>query len=271
MSAPRTVRLLGDADRGDLEAFLRARPLDPHLLADLRSFIWNESRWWGLEENGSLEAVSCLIEGALPIPVLCAVSYEGDPLMKVLFETIEPDLPDHMLVQSPCGLDTILPHHVRRMSQPQIKMVLSQLQVGDNEIVRLGMDDMNAIQNFLDTAYRDDEEDTRFFEPYMIEAWPHVACLKSGTMVAFGGTHIFCKETGAAAIGNIVTHPASRGQGLASRITRRLCAELQREGATCIGLNVDAGNLAAQGVYYKVGFHEVWQFEEYLASRTSAL
>ena len=262
-----SVRLLAQTDKRTIETFLRTRPADPHLLADLESFIWDQSRWWGLGEDENLRALVCLIEGPLPIPILCAIAHEGDPFMARLLNVLEPRLPPRMLVQSPVGMASALPNHSREMSEPQLKMVLAGKQDFDDEVVRLGMEDMDEITKFLSTAYREDEPDTRFFEPYMLEAWPHVGHFRSGTMLAFGGTHIFSKLTGAACIGNIVTHPTIRGQGLGSRITRSLCAALQNEGATCIGLNVDANNYAAKKVYKRVGFSEVWQFDEFLATR----
>ncbi len=64
-----------------------------------------------------------------------------------------------------------------------------------------------------------------------------------------------------AALGNIATDPALRGQGLAHRATAQLCHTLLATVET-IGLNVKADNAAAIACYRKLGFDVAAEYEE---------
>jgi ribosomal protein S18 acetylase RimI-like enzyme len=65
-----------------------------------------------------------------------------------------------------------------------------------------------------------------------------------------------------AALGNIVTHPACRGQGLARAATAGLCRSL-RESVDHIGLNVAADNVAAIRCYERLGFATIGHYGEF--------
>ena len=57
-----------------------------------------------------------------------------------------------------------------------------------------------------------------------------------------------------AVLGNIVTHPDHRGQGLSTACTARLCTRLFDEGIEMLALNVRRQNRSAVRVYEKLGF-----------------
>ncbi len=66
-----------------------------------------------------------------------------------------------------------------------------------------------------------------------------------------------------AALGNVATDPALRGQGLAQQATAQLCRSLFATVST-IGLNVKADNVAAIACYRKLGFEVAAEYEESL-------
>ena len=73
---------------------------------------------------------------------------------------------------------------------------------------------------------------------------------------------MFSRHYGVTALGNIATHPAFRGQGLATRTCAKLMQALQQEGVTHVGLNVRADNAAAIACYQRLGFAIVAEYCE---------
>jgi RimJ/RimL family protein N-acetyltransferase len=106
------------------------------------------------------------------------------------------------------------------------------------------------------------------FDPYQLDdgVFFGVRDERDG-LVAVGGTHIIDRETGAAAIGNMYTHPAHRGRGCAGAILAAIVGELQRTGIGRVMLNVDQSNSAAQRLYERHGFRIHLPYVEGIGSR----
>ena len=64
-------------------------------------------------------------------------------------------------------------------------------------------------------------------------------------LVSVAGTHIVSDNERIAALGNVMTHPDYRGQGLATVATSAVCEELLDRGMELIGLSVSRSNEAA--------------------------
>ena len=90
---------------------------------------------------------------------------------------------------------------------------------------------------------------------------------QDGQLVATAGTHLVSDTYSVAAVGNVMTHPALRGRGYATRATGAVCAELVRRGIGTIVLNVGQDNPAAVRVYEKLGFARHCAFYEGLVER----
>ncbi|GIW05369.1 MAG: hypothetical protein KatS3mg060_0174 [Dehalococcoidia bacterium] len=89
---------------------------------------------------------------------------------------------------------------------------------------------------------------------------------EDGRLVSVAGTHFINPSERIGAVGNVFTHPAYRGRGLATRVTSAVTmAILDR--CRDIVLNVSAGNAPAQAAYRKLGFREATRFVEVLAVR----
>ena len=86
-------------------------------------------------------------------------------------------------------------------------------------------------------------------------------------LVSVAGTHIVSECERIAALGNVMTHPAYRGRGLATMTTGAVCEELLDRGIELIGLSVSRSNEAAIRVYEKIGFKRHVPFYEGTASR----
>ena len=86
-------------------------------------------------------------------------------------------------------------------------------------------------------------------------------------LVSVAGTHIVSDQERIAALGNVMTHPDYRGQGLATIATDAVCKELLDRGIELIGLSVSRSNEAAIRVYEKIGFKRHVPFYEGTAIR----
>ena len=93
------------------------------------------------------------------------------------------------------------------------------------------------------------------FEPYQAEDGVFYGVEDAhGELVAVGGTHVADWQAGVAAIGNMYTHPAQRGQGFGGAVLRAILADLAAGGVSNIILNVDQRNGAAKRLYERHGF-----------------
>jgi predicted GNAT family acetyltransferase len=86
---------------------------------------------------------------------------------------------------------------------------------------------------------------------------------RGDALVSVAGVHVYSREYRVAALGNITTRPDSRGQGLATIVTARLCQELLSAGIEHVGLNVRADNRSAVACYERIGFQRVADYGEY--------
>src|SRR5262249_54072458 len=102
-----------------------------------------------------------------------------------------------------------------------------------------------------------------FFVPRMLETGCYFGIRRGGALVSVAGVHVYSPEYKVAALGNIATRPAFRGQGVATAVTTRLCQELRRAGIEHIGLNVNVDNRAALACYEKIGFRRIANYGEY--------
>ncbi len=86
-------------------------------------------------------------------------------------------------------------------------------------------------------------------------------------IVAAAGTHLVSPEYGVAAVGNVFTHPAHRGQGHATAATSAVVSALLHDGIEDIVLNVSRANRAALHLYEQLGFERYCPFVEGTATR----
>ena len=74
-------------------------------------------------------------------------------------------------------------------------------------------------------------------------------------LVAVAGTHVVSPEAGIAVVGNVFTHPAYRGGGLATQVTSAVTEELlTRHGCRSVVLTVNPMNTPAVQAYTHLGF-----------------
>ena len=105
------------------------------------------------------------------------------------------------------------------------------------------------------------------FRPRSLELGVFCGVFDGDRLVSVAGTHVVSDNEHIAALGNVMTHPAYRGQGLATAATSAVCEELLNRGSEMIGLSVSRSNEAAIRVYEKIGFKRRVPFYEGTAAR----
>ena len=75
-----------------------------------------------------------------------------------------------------------------------------------------------------------------------------------GRLVSVAGTHIVAPNMAVGVVGNVFTHPAHRGRGLATAVTSRVTAALLDGGCALVALTVDPANTPAVRAYRRLGY-----------------
>lgn len=185
----------------------------------------------------------------------------------VLFAAGAPEEARRLLAQLPPGryLFTLMPTH-RALLEERIldshetimwRMVLRpeafdpSLALGAKP---LSMEDLPDLEALFGTG--PDRPDA--FHPGQLADQAFFGIRHETELVSVAGTHVVSAGRGVAAVGNVFTHPAHRGRGLATRTTAAVVqALLQRHGLQTIVLNVARDNAPAIRCYERLGF---WPF-----------
>jgi ribosomal protein S18 acetylase RimI-like enzyme len=109
---------------------------------------------------------------------------------------------------------------------------------------------------------RESGEEPDFFMRSQLQDGTFYGIRTGGLLVAAGGTHLYSRDESAGAIGNVYTHRAHRGRGLASAVTSAVARELIERGTRIIALNVRSENHGAIRVYERLGFQLHTRFFE---------
>lgn len=262
-------------DRERIEAFLRSdTAAHVYPIADLDEGFWPDTRWFGGFEDGELQSLCLLLDG-LALPILYAVCPAGhDPTRRVL-EAIRDELPARLFYNLGPGLEPALAARFRLEPHGRYwKMHLegpgacAGREIQDVE--PLGADDFDELRGFLEQdAYLAHELGGLFFERRMLDTGCYRAIRRQGRIVAAGGVHVHSKRYGVAAIGNVVTRPDLRRQGLARKVSAAVVLGLR--GIETIGLNVKHDNEPALRCYRRLGFRKVCPYEEGVAILDSSM
>lgn len=240
------------SDVAELRAALSRDPVAAaYQIADLDSEYSRFCRWFGAgPEGGELDAV-VLLYTALSMPVV--LTYGTQRGVEAIFDTFHTDVPGRMLIHmQPDHLDGVHAHFHCEDLRPMLRMGMRREDFkrahSSVEVQALRVRDIGEIID-LYRFYPDN-----FFEPAQIESGHYYGVRRDGRLVSVAGIHVFSPEAKVACLGNIVTHPDYRGQGLSSACTCHLCGQLIDEGAEVFALNVARHNRSAVRVYRKLGF-----------------
>lgn len=249
-------------DRRTIECLLRPETaLHLYELGDLAEPHWPRTKWYGAEKEGRVESLVMLYDME-PAPVFFVMEDKG-AATRWLINTLAPDLPPHLYVQA---AESLMPTFdrcfVASIGTPQMRMILKDFKPAaksSHEVRMLGANDLASLEAFYGEAY-----EGHWFAAEMLATGCFFGAFAASQLVSVAGTHILAAASGIAALGNIATAPAHRGQGLAQAVTSALCAELQPKIPT-IGLNVRIDNHTAVRCYKNLGFVDVACFHELYA------
>lgn len=238
-------------DRDELHDFLVANKLENvYLLGDLRPDYFPFCEWYGARRGDELEALLVHYEG-LSLPAVRAVGsrtgldsvfLQGHDFLPGRFHFHVMDR-DVSLVGSQFELSQL-----QRMQRMGLHRDNYRSPGRDSRVRRLGHRDTAAIMALYE-HYPDN-----LFEPTQLETGLYFGVDgPNGRLLSIAGVHVVSQTYDVAAIGNLVTHPDARGEGLASACTGRLLDELF-ERVSQVALNVREDNAPAIGVYDNFGF-----------------
>ena len=239
------------SDREELRTFLRRdRLANAYLLGNLDPSYFQFCRWYGSRSDDGELSNLMLVYLGLSLPVVF-MSGNGDGLEKFLRESrdIVPDrFHFHVLEEQMPALQSVYP---TSGAAAMIRMGLEREDFEgveqDDRVERLGHRDTAAIMELYE-HYPDN-----FFEPYQLESGLYFGIRGEDRLVSMGGVHVVSEEHDVAVIGNLVTHSAHRGEGLATAVTARLVEELF-DRVSLLALNVGRENAPAVQLYENFGF-----------------
>jgi ribosomal protein S18 acetylase RimI-like enzyme len=105
------------------------------------------------------------------------------------------------------------------------------------------------------------------FAPEMLADGYYYGIFDGTKLVAAAGTHLVARPSRIAAVGNVVTDPASRRRGFAKLATSAVTQTLLDEDFAMVVLNVQQSNTAAVSAYKRLGYQITCEFIEGLAVR----
>jgi ribosomal protein S18 acetylase RimI-like enzyme len=249
-------------DRDTIAAWLRRDPL-LHLYAigDLDDFFWPYTNWYALAEGDHIRQVILCYTGA-PLLILHALTGESPGEMRALLRSIMRLLPSRIYTHLSADLIDVFAgdYHIEPHGAYD-KMALTDLArldvVDTSAVARLAPADLAEVTALYDAAYPG-----HWFDPRMLETGHYYGVRQAGALLSVAGVHVYSPRYRVAALGNITTHPAARGRGLATLATAKLCQELLRS-VDQIGLNVRADNASAIACYTRLGFTKIGEYGEY--------
>lgn len=250
-------------DKDEIAAFLR-RDAARHVygIGDLDDFFWPYTTWYAHKDGEQITQI-VLIYAGTDLPVLLAIAEEPADSMRTLLRALMHLLPRRFYTHLSEGLESafaddyaIEPHGMYHKMALVDRARLAA--VDTSATIRLAGADLPELGAFYEASYPGN-----WFDPRMLETGHYYGLRQDGKLVSVAGVHVYSPRYRVAALGNITTHPAFRGRGLAQVVTGRLCQSLL-ESVDLIGLNVSADNAAAIACYERLGFEQVARYGEYM-------
>jgi len=254
------MNLIKLTDPTQIRSFLDTdRAWADYALGDLEPELFQQTEWYGAEEQGALVAVAMIYHGLQP--PICFLM--GDECGIDLILELAVRLPEIGLSVRDEHLPVLEKHYRDNGTCPMWKMALEAADfrsvAGDAiELTLADVPDLWALYAFGGGDA---------FSPKEITRGVFCGVRRAGRLIAVAGTHVVSDNGRIAALGNVMTHPDWRGRGLASMATSAVVARLIDRGVSTIGLSVSRENAAAIRVYEKLGFKKHVAFHEGKAVR----
>jgi ribosomal protein S18 acetylase RimI-like enzyme len=143
----------------------------------------------------------------------------------------------------------------------------------NNIIIPLDISHSAQIQELIQAAAAADSRELSdvAFSPDMLASGTYAGIFASqDRLIVVAGTHLIARRVCIAAVGNVVTHPDHRRQGLGTLVCHYVTRALLEDGFERVVLNVRQGNEPAIRIYQKLGYKMTDKFVEGMAIRARA-
>lgn len=229
-------------------------------IGDLDPQQWPYTTWYTLAEGEEILEIALLYRG-FSLPVLLAFSSTPERMAEWL-STISHLLPRNGYAHLSVGVEMAF----QKVSPLTAHGLHLKLALRDparlaafvtTGVTRLRREDALALRQLYAASYPGN-----YFDESALEIGPFYGIWQDTRLICAAGIHIFSRQYGVAALGNIATHPEYRRQGLAMRTCARLLRKLQ-ESAAHIGLNVRADNAGAIACYQHLVFELNGEYGEF--------
>jgi len=250
-------------DKEEIRAFFSQNiPLHLYEIGDLDEFFWPYTTWHALKDTDGLKAV-VLLYTETSLPVLLALA-EEPAYTRELLQSIIPLLPGRYYAHLSPGLEDVFQGSRKLVSHGRhYKMALTRTELLDavdvSRVIPLSLTDMEDLARLYEQSYPGN-----WFVPRMLETNQYFGIHGPRGLVSVAGIHVYSPTYKVAVLGNITTHPDSRGQGLGKAVTAKLCLSLL-ETVEHVGLNVKVDNEESIRCYRKLGFEVIGTYEEWTA------
>jgi GNAT superfamily N-acetyltransferase len=250
-------RILGFLETDRLYAAYAIGDLEPELFA--------QCEWAGAEKDGRLQALGLHFRGLEP----AAYFLMGDPdgVRRILREVLHPQRvsltcrAEHVTAAGESYAWEGEPCSMWRMA-----LRSREIPAGGQACVRMTAGHAPRIRELVVRGA------VSGFAAAQIEQGVFFGIFERDLLVSVAGTHLVSPRYSVAGVGNIVTRPERRGQGLGRAAVSAVLAELVRIGIRDIVLNVRQDNAPAIRLYEKLGFERYCGFlEGPAASRSTGL
>jgi ribosomal protein S18 acetylase RimI-like enzyme len=266
------MRVIGLRRPDRIRAFLKIdRFFADYALGDLDPKHFQFTEWFGAEEDRELRAIVMLYHDLQP-PILFAT---GEPrgieaILDRMARPLQIELSireEHLPVVEKyyrTGIISMLKMALLRENRNRVSPAAMELETSRRIPVSVTRLDVSHMPQ-LEALYAFGGGDA--FRQRSLELGVFYGVFDGNRLVSVAGTHIVSDQERIAALGNVMTHPEYRGQGLATIATNTVCEELLDRGSEMIGLSVSRSNEAAIRVYEKIGFKRRVPFYEGTAIR----
>ncbi|WP_405089476.1 GNAT family N-acetyltransferase [Micromonospora sp. NBC_01392] len=248
-------------DRAVLAGLLGRDPvLHAYQLGDLDDFFWPYTSWFR-----SGDEVVLLYHGVELPTLLAFAAPDRVAALSGLLVAAAPVLPARLWAHLSPGLEaTVARWYAVSDAAAHVRMALTdpgRLAAVPAVGEPLGRADLPLLRELYAVAYPGN-----WFDARMVDTGQYVGVRAGGRLVAVAGVHVFSPRWRVAAVGNVTTHPAVRGRGLAAGVVAALCGRL-RASVDHVTLNVRVDNVAAVRLYERLGFTQVAGFTECALTR----
>jgi RimJ/RimL family protein N-acetyltransferase len=253
-----SVGLISDKER--LLAFLESdRLYAAYAIGDLEPELYAQCTWSGAEQAGQVRALGLVFRGFEPPAFFLMGEPEG--LEAVLKQRL---LPARAYLTCRAGHLPYVAKYYSWIQGPVAmwRMVLNRKRPPFSMGTCIRMTPRHAGQ----IQYLVDQAGISGFAAAQIDRGVFFGIFKDERLVSMAGTHLISPRYGIAAVGNVVTHPEARGQGLGTVVVGAVLSELTRTGIRDIVLNARQENAPALHLYEKLGFERYGAFFEGPAS-----